>query len=384
MRILTVNYLLDPVAGGGTAERVAQITRALASTGVDSSVLTMDAGLTPQRRQDLAPAPVTALRTLNRRFSLPFPAWSTVLQRVRAADLVHIVGHWTAINLLAAAAARRCGRPVVVSPAGALRLAGRSRMLKRAYNAAGGVRMIREAAAWIAVSRNELPEYERYGVAARRVTVIPNGVDPKAFAGGDPDRFRRTLGLPGGPFVLFVGRLAWSKGPDLLLDAFGRVARRFPDHHLVMIGTDEGLQASLRATARSLGLAERVHFPGYVGGDDKAGAYHAASLLVIPSRQEAMSIVALEAGASGTPVLLTDRCGFDEVAAIGGGAVTPPTVEGLESAMAGLLSDPAGLAARGGRLRDYVRAHASWRDVAEQHRRVFASVLTTTDADAPR
>ena len=375
MKILTVNHLLDPVTGGGTTERVVQLTRTWTARGHECDVLTLDAGLTPARRAALVPATVTALRTINRRFFVPLPAWTTVVERVRAADLVLMMGHWTAVNLLATAAARRTGRPFVVSPAGALRVAGRSQLLKRLYNAIGGSRGLREAAAWIAVSPIELGQYAGYGVAPDRVVVIPNGVDAETFTTGDGERFRARFGVPARPFVLFVGRLAWSKGPDLLLDAFVNLSARLPDHDLVFVGTDEGMLTRLRDTARDHGLAGRVHFPGYVGGADKADAYRAASLLVIPSRYEAMSIVALEAGASGTPVLLTDGCGFDEVGAIGGGAVVPASVAGLESALTALLADASALAAMGARLQTFVRARYTWPDMAERHLEVFARVL---------
>ena len=171
MKILTVNHLLDPITGGGTAERVVQLTQAWTARGHGCEILSLDAGLTAERRAALAPAGVTALRTVNRRFFVPVPAWTTVVERVRAADLVHMMGHWTAINLLAAAAARQAGRPWVVCPAGALRVDGRSQLLKRVYNALGGGRAMREAAAWIAVSPIELPQYAAYGVAPDRVSV---------------------------------------------------------------------------------------------------------------------------------------------------------------------------------------------------------------------
>ena len=375
MKILTVNHLLDPITGGGTAERVVQLTQAWTTRGHACEVLTLDAGLTAERRAALAPAAVTALRTVNRRFFVPLPAWTTIVNRVRAADLVHMMGHWTAINLLAAAAARQTGRPVVVCPAGALRVDGRSRLLKRLYNAFGGGRAMREAAAWIAVSPIELPQYAIYGVAPDRVAVMPNGVDAAAFTRGDGARFRARFGVPEGPIVLFVGRLAWSKGPDLLLDAFVNISHRLPAHQLVFVGTDEGMLTRLRDTARARGLAGRVHFPGYVGGGDKADAYHAAAVLVLPSRYEAMSIVALEAGASGTPVLLTEGCGFDEVSAVGGGVVAPATVAGLEAALTALLSDAGALTAMGGRLQTVVRARYTWPEVAQRHLDLFARVL---------
>ena len=91
-----------------------------------------------------------------------------------------------------------------------------------------------------------------------------------------------------------MGRLNPIKGPDLLLEAFGQVADRFREWRLLLAGRDEGLEGDLRVRAQSLGLTDRVHFVGHLDPSESTGAYRAASLLVVPSRHEAMSLVALE------------------------------------------------------------------------------------------
>ena len=89
-----------------------------------------------------------------------------------------------------------------------------------------------------------------------------------------------------------------------------------------------------------------MHFLGYIRGDDKVGAYTGAKLLAVPSRREAMSIVALEAGACGTPVILTTACGFDEVGNAGCKVVRPLADE-LYSGMQSMVG-PGGLGAGNG------------------------------------
>jgi glycosyltransferase involved in cell wall biosynthesis len=85
-----------------------------------------------------------------------------------------------------------------------------------------------------------------------------------------------------------------------------------------------------------------------------------------------MSIVALEAGVNGTPVLLTTECGFDEVAARGGGLVTAASAPALAAALRELLAHPAALAEQGARLRCYVLAELTWERAAARHLEVFA------------
>jgi len=360
MRILNVNHVLDPSTGGGTAERTFQMSRALARAGVDCTVLTTDVGLTPGRVRELDGAAAVVCPTLWRRFFVPRVPYRRIRELVRRADVVHLMGHWSLLNACVYRAARAAGKPYVVCPAGALPVYGRSGALKRLYNLIVGRALVRNAQACIAITPDEIPHFERYGVPRERVHVIPNGIAPDDLPPPDPAGFRARHGLGDAPIVLFVGRLNHIKGPDLLLEAFAAVARARPDWLLVFVGPDGGMLADLEAAASRRGLADRVRFLGFLGGAEKYQAYYAASLLAIPSRQEAMSIVVLEAGAAGTPVLITDRCGFPEIAGRDAGAVVAASVAGLREGLVGLLGDRATLARMGAALREHVRRNYVW------------------------
>jgi glycosyltransferase involved in cell wall biosynthesis len=183
----------------------------------------------------------------------------------------------------------------------------------------------------------------------------------------DPTTFRRKHGLGTAPAIVFVGRLNSIKGPDLLLEAFCNVKDVLGGYQLVFVGPDGGMLGVLRETVQRRGTGDRVHFLGFVGGTEKYQAYYAASLLAIPSRQEAMSIVVLEAGATGTPVLLTDQCGIPEVAEHGGGEVVEATVAGLERGLLSMLRDPAALAHKGAALKSYVEKTYLWDNLAPRY-----------------
>ncbi|MDB5809618.1 MAG: glycosyl transferase group 1, partial [Betaproteobacteria bacterium] len=145
---------------------------------------------------------------------------------------------------------------------------------------------------------------------------------------------------------------------------FSGIKSKFPSWHLVYAGPDAGMLNNLRNKAQDDGLAERVHFLGYLGGRDKAAAYAAAGLLAIPSRQEAMSIVVLEAGVRKTPVLLTDQCGMNIVAKYGG-KVVAATADGLESGLEEMLSAAHDLKRRGEELANFVRTNYLWNTVVQ-------------------
>lgn len=371
MRVLNVTSSIDLQSGGGTGERTFQMSHALAQAGAQCTVLTLAIGLDNARVDAMRPACMVALPCLWRRFFVPRGGWMTIGKLVREADLIHLMGHWSVLNALVYLAARRAGKPYVVCPAGALPLFGRSGWLKRAYNFLVGDAIVRNASAWIAVTPIEFPQFASYGIPASNVLVLPNGVREDDFS----NRPTHTARLPGSPFILFMGRLNPIKGPDLLLDAFAQVSGSYPAHHLVFAGPDGGMLAELSASAERLGLSHRVHFLGHVEGREKAGAYQSAQLLVVPSRQEAMSIVALEAGISGTPVLLTDQCGFDEIAALDTRLVVPASSEGLAAGLLALLGNADELRQIGLRTQAFVRAKYAWPTIIMRYLDLYRRIV---------
>jgi glycosyltransferase involved in cell wall biosynthesis len=167
---------------------------------------------------------------------------------------------------------------------------------------------------------------ERYGVAEERVVVTPYGFDP-LFG---PDGPRRD----GPPYVLFVGALQARKQPDLALLAMMGVDAGL---RLVFAGPDRGLEAALRASARTHRLEDRVEFAGHVSRDELAALYRGAQALVFPSRYEGFGLPALEAMASGTPVVATRSSSIPEVtgeAAILVGGDADELAKGIERAIA--------------------------------------------------
>jgi glycosyltransferase involved in cell wall biosynthesis len=375
MRVLNVSVLLDPVTGGGTAERTFQMSRSLARAGIECAILTTDIGLTTDRIKQLGNVRVIALSCISKRFFVVRFSWSHLKALVDSVDVIHLMGHWSMLNVLVTLLARQTGTPYVVCPAGELSLFGRSSWQKKVFNLLIGYRIVREASGHIAVSPDEIPVYECYGVEQSKITVIPNGINETDFAEYGANQFADRFGLRAAPFILFMGRLNPIKGPDLLLEAFCTIAHKHPERDLVFAGPDGGLLGALEKVTRARGVADRVSFIGYVAGRDKAEAYRAADLLVIPSRQEAMSIVVLEAGIVGTPVLLTDRCGFDEVAKVGGGKVVAATAIDLAAGLDSLLADRSALKGMGEHLQAHVRENFTWDVIVRRFMDLYQQLL---------
>lgn len=365
--VLSVNMSIDPVSSGGTGERTLQMSKALAKAGNTCSILTLDIGNLAPVRQDLR-ANNVGLETLacwSRRFYLPSLNVMKLCRVVKRADMVHLMGHWTILNALVYLVVRLYRKPYVVCPAGALPLFGRSQKFKKIYNALIGRRIIRNASGFIAITADEKSQFLPYGVAPNQIQIVNNGINPDDFSSQDVVGVRARYGLEKKPFILFVGRLNIIKGPDLLLEAYKQLGDRLADYDLVFVGPDGGMREELVEASRQIGHSANVFFIGYLGGEEKSDIYHAAEFLVIPSRQEAMSIVVLEAGICKTAVLLTKACGFDEVADAGGGIVVEANVEGLR---AGLLeiSQRNDLTVMGEQLFKFVTENYTWADVGKQ------------------
>ena len=309
MKILNVNATLDPVMGGGTAERTYQLSRYFVRAGIECKILTTEMGLTADFMKTMQEVEIVALPLLTKRFYIPKYNLSRIQTMVSESDVIHLMGHWAPLIAIVCREARKLNKPYVVCPAGALNIYGRSKYLKLLYNSFVGNRIVRNASGHVAITASESIQYERYGIDRNDVLIIPNGIDCEKTHDRNDVAFRLKHGLGNDPFMLFVGRLNYIKGPDLLLNAFLNMCKRLSRYHLVFAGPDGGMLPKLRDTVAQSDAAERVHFIGYAGGAEKYWAYQAADVLVVPSRQEAMSLVALEAGVVGTPVVLTDQCG---------------------------------------------------------------------------
>ncbi|MBK8725487.1 MAG: glycosyltransferase [Holophagaceae bacterium] len=165
-----------------------------------------------------------------------------------------------------------------------------------------------------------------YGLPSSKCRMIPPGYDDlRFFPVGEPTRvaIRQRLGFQG-KVVLALGRLARNKGYDLLLDGFAVLAQREPDAvlHLAVGGTsatplEDALLEDLKAKSRELGIEGKVIFGAFIPDEELPDYYRAADLFVLSSRYEPFGMTAIEAMASGTPVLVTVHGGLHRVLTYG-------------------------------------------------------------------
>lgn len=176
--------------------------------------------------------------------------------------------------------------------------------------------------------------------------------------------------------VLAVGRLAYQKGFDRLLEAWSRVAHQSPGWRLVFAGDGE-LRDELVAQARELGIMDSVHFPGNV--KDMAACYQETSIIALTSHYEGLPMVLLESQAFGIPAVSFDcPCGPSEVIRDGenGRLVPEGDVEGFADALLQLMQNGEELVRMG---RNALRDASRWdvETIMPQWVHLFEEILSS-------
>lgn len=207
------------------------------------------------------------------------------------------------------------------------------RMLKNYYNRCAHV---------IAPSMPVEVVLREYGVTVP-ITVIPTGLSiDTARDDAARKRIRKELGIPENARVmLYVGRIAREKYLDLLLEAFDRLAPKYPDIRLMIAGGGP-YEAQCRENASKLKSSNRIVFTGAVPREKVAKYYSAGDLFSYPSPTETQGMVVCEALGAGLPCVLVNGGGTPEMVVDGQDSLLAKIeVEDFAEKLDTMLSNPA-------------------------------------------
>ncbi|MCZ8098487.1 MAG: glycosyltransferase [Burkholderiales bacterium] len=288
-------------------------------------------------------------------------------------DIVHLHAMFLWPTLAGARTARRAGVPYVVSPRGMLvadLIQKRRFLLKTTWISLFDKATIVSAASVHVTTPGERDALLQMKLPARRIDIVPNGIDIGAIPAADPPREERSGGRIR---LLSLGRLSWEKGLD-------RIIRALPIVHdvdLVIAGNDDsGHRAVLEELASKLQVAERIHFAGDVRGDAKWRLLRSADIFVMPSHSENFGIAALEAMACAIPVLVTPGVGLaTAIEEAGAGLVAEGEPEALATALASLVRDPGRRLAMGRAGEVLARTQYDWSGIAAQMEAVYRACV---------
>jgi glycosyltransferase involved in cell wall biosynthesis len=369
------------------------MAQATAARGHEVSVHTTTHGFAARSWVD-RPPPGTAGATIHyhrlhapRRWLTSLPMIRPLRAAIRRADVVHLHSLYLFHDWLTGALCRRLGTPYIVRPHGTLDpyLFRRHRWRKRVMEALFQTRVLREAAAIHYVSEEEARLAEPFACGARPV-IIPNGVNIEEYASLPAAGTFRSAHpeISGRRIVLFLGRINFKKGLDVLADAFGRLARARDDLHLVIAGPDDGEERRVRKWLQDAGALARTTFTGMLTGEAKLAALRDSALFVLPSYTENFGFAVVEAMACGVPVVISDQVNiWREIAAAGAGRVTPLDPARLARAIAAYVDDPAAARQAGRNGQALMRERFQWTEIAgalEAMYREVASGRTPWDA----
>lgn len=340
MRVLHVLPSLEPRTGG-VAEAVVQLVNHMASYGCTGEVATLDHPATPGF--DRIKGRVHRLGPGRGFYGLSGTLVRWLRSHAGDYDALIVHGIWQFHSVAAWLAVVGTRTPLFVFPHGMLdpwfQQTYRAKHLKKVLYWTLAERWVFGRAAGVLFTCHTERELARRPFLNARHPLKVTGFGIDAVP---PDALHATAlfwnafpELVGRRVLLYFGRIHEKKGCDLLIEAFAAVAREAPEARLVMAGPgDPTLLERLGRLADKLGIAERVVWTGMLTGQLKWAALQAAEVFVLPSHQENFGISVVEALASATPVLISDRVNIcHEVEMSGGGWVYPDTLAGVTGAL---------------------------------------------------
>ncbi len=298
----------------------------------------------------------------------------------RRIDIIH--AHDWMVSDAAIELAREYGRPLIATIHSTE--FGRSQGIREAYQMRiheKEARLVRLASHVIVCSESMDKELRGLFGISDNLSVVPNGVDTTKFdfRVDEGDIKERFCGTRNAKMVLFLGRLVYQKGVNVLIGALPRILAECPDARLIIVG--EGpMRRQLERDASFLGVAGDVVFTGYLDDHTVRCLLKAADVLVVPSLYEPFGIVALEAMAAKTPVVASDVGGISEIIGPDEGIKVPPdNSEALATAVIKVLrlcdTDVDEMVERG-----YKKAVSmNWDEVAAATLDIYTGILTHED-----
>lgn len=292
MKILHVIDFISQKTGGGTAAVAYHLSKEQAKLGHDVTIYSSDYKSADQEPPD----GVKLVKFHNAHFLLN--TWSLtpkmLFANFKQFDIVHLHNYRVVMNMIAAMKSKKvilqahgnC-QPIIGRVGAAFKLLFRPLVFNR-------------CSGYIADAPLEISHYMAEGAMPSKTKIIPVGIDMQEYA-NLPDRNNHSKKQ-----ILFLGKMYWIKGPDLLAKAIAELGRK--DIEFVVASMDYGYEATFRKLIKELNIENITNMVGLKHGREKIQAFIDADIYVMPSYYEMWGITFMEALACGTPVLMTREC----------------------------------------------------------------------------
>ena len=364
---------------GGPIYSVHGLNKAMVEKGVDVSVWTTNLGL--KDRDDIPLGREVIIDGVRVHY---FPiidsfhyALSPALmwymdKRIKDFDVVHIQGIYQFHSFVGGYFARKYGIPYVLSPRGMFLpefIKMKGRLKKKIYINLVEKRNLKKADLVHCTTEDEQKGLGDLGISPKRTIVIPNGIPTEEIRGEFKEgTFKEEYNLSGKITILFLSRLIWSKGLNILIPAFSKVVSQYRNTHLVLAGPDsEGYRCKVEKWIRDDGIEDFVTFAGFLKDKEKLAALLGSDIFVQPSYSESFGMAAVEAMFAGLPVVLSKKVGiWDVIEKDKCGVIVELTPESIAEGILHLLKNPEERLKMGKRGKETAKREFSIDNVAER------------------
>lgn len=301
---MKVLHVVNAYSAGGMENGIANLTHGLYEKGIVTDVCALTRADEFARRLHWS----VNVFELERKKGIDFNVWLKLKQLIlkNSYDIIH-THNWTGM-IYGVLPSLLAGVPVIHGEHSELfdweRHSFRIQLRKLFYRWCGIVHVISHAQL-LQLQSNKILE----GIDA---LAISNGTDVAKFSPHNQQKARLQLGLPeDGIMIGIVGRLVETKRHNFLLDSFLEAGKKVHNLHLVIAGSGGNLERQIFDNCKYHPLSKRIHWLG--ARDDMPSVYNSLNFLIIPSINEGMTNVALEAMACGIPVVANQVCGISQI-----------------------------------------------------------------------
>jgi glycosyltransferase involved in cell wall biosynthesis len=371
------------------------LNKALAKKGVDVTVYTTNAGLSEKVPAN-SEVDVNGIKVVYFRLTKFFnfsglTNWQFSVEMTKALsgniskfDVICINGLWSYPAAISCYYSWRYRKPYIIAPRGMLYryTMGRKAWKKWPYYQLISKKHMQCASAIHYTTRDEAEQCHSRLRLNNTALIIPNGVDASMCAhlsNGEKLKSRYPV-LEGKKVILFMSRICWIKGLDILTKAFGLIARNREDIHLLIVGPDEGgYEKKVKGWLEEEGVQDKATFTGMLKGDEKLDAFAGSDLFVLPSYSENFGMVVVEAMTCGLPVVISDQVGIcDDVEKAKAGIIIETDAKQLAEALTRLLDNTNLRSEMGGQGKALAANKYSWEQIAGSMLNAFEELRKTS------
>ena len=364
-KILLVSNYYSSHISAGTSKRTSELKKGLSKLGWKCKVLTIKRKSLPLSKEP-DNSDITTIKTFSEKYPIPFIKNLKILDLIKSNDVVHIIDHWSVLNLTCVILCLLSKTPYIYSPCGALKPEGRNILIKKIYNFFFLSLISSNASYFFEITKKELKEIKAITKSNVQIILLPNGIwkeSKKKVIKKSHQNYSR-LNFPS-KYILFVGRLSIIKGPDILLEAFIK-SKIKNEYYLIFAGPDDNMRVKMEQYIKNSPNNKKVLFLGSVPSTKRDFLMKNAIITVIPSRKEAMSMVALETSVVGTPFLASEFCGLDDFEKNSSGYICNGDPISISNKLDTLLEDLDSIKEVGKNAQNYVLSKYAWESIIEK------------------